>query len=340
MERVIFIEVRDEHGKLLERFKATNFPLRIGRAYDNDLIVDDPYVCAHHCEIVIDEAGRVLANDLASVNGTHVMGAAAPSGQIEVSADSQLRIGHTTLRFRFADQVIEATRPDQIRRRQWHEWPPRTLAANLAVLLVAALIMTVSNYFESYQEFEFGRYFFREQIPALMAVAGWAGIWAIVSRVTEHRFDFTRHATILVTILLVMYLSDTLIEFLKFGFATQWPLDVLNLGISGVAIALLLYWHLRLSSALKPVRLMMASSLVAVLMIGLLQFNDYLDSKEFRNTPFYPTALKPPSFQMVESKSVDDFLRKAELLRANIDSELDEQRAKAAAQPVSDSRPE
>ena len=42
MEQVVVIEVGDQQGKIVERFRATRFPVRIGRAYDNDLIVTDP----------------------------------------------------------------------------------------------------------------------------------------------------------------------------------------------------------------------------------------------------------------------------------------------------------
>ncbi len=339
MEKVIIIEVCDQHGTVVERFRATKFPVRIGRAYDNDLIIDDPYVCPHHCVLAVDEAGTASLHDLRSVNGTYVLGESARAEEVVVDANSQLRIGHTQLRFKLPYQAIEPTRVDFASSIKGQTWPPRSLIANMALLLLAALVMTLNGYLDSYNAFEYGRYFFSQQIPALIAVAGWAAIWSIVSRITVHRFAFFRHAAILVSIMLVIYLSEYLLDFLKFGFASQWPFEMISIGVSAVALALLLFWHLRLCSEQKRSRLLMAASVVSVVFVGLVQINDYLDGREFRNGPHYPTNLKPPVFQMVKSKSVDDFMSKSAQLKKQIDKEIVAQRAVEHTQTTA-SRPE
>lgn len=338
MEKVVVIEVGDQQGKLIERFRATTFPVRIGRAYDNDLIVSDPYVCPHHCEVVLGEAGEVIVNDLSSVNGTFAMRDGTRSGQIAIEADSQLRIGHTLLHFKLPDQTVEATRVDAAPR-SVREWPPRLLLANIAVLLLGVFMMTLWDYLDSYTEFKYGHYFFGQQIPAVIAVAGWAAIWSIVSRITTHHFSFLRHATILVSIILIMALSDYLLDFLKFGFAVNWPFEIVSIATIAVGIALLLYWHLRLCSDQKRSRLMIAASVISLIFVGLVQVNDYLDSQEFRSGPVYPTSLKPPGFQMVKSKPVDDFLSNSEQLRTKIDREIAKQQSDEGTQ-ATDSRPE
>jgi DNA-binding NtrC family response regulator len=47
--------------------------VRIGKAADNDLVVDDPFVSAHHCQVV-QRGARHLLFDLGSRNGTFVNG--------------------------------------------------------------------------------------------------------------------------------------------------------------------------------------------------------------------------------------------------------------------------
>jgi DNA-binding NtrC family response regulator len=47
--------------------------LRIGKAADNDLVIDDPFVSAHHCQVV-QRGARHLLFDLGSRNGTFVNG--------------------------------------------------------------------------------------------------------------------------------------------------------------------------------------------------------------------------------------------------------------------------
>jgi len=43
-----FVELltRDKHLKTRHRFEQ--LPIRIGRSYDNDLILDDPYIAPNH----------------------------------------------------------------------------------------------------------------------------------------------------------------------------------------------------------------------------------------------------------------------------------------------------
>jgi len=340
MEAIIIIEVSDQHGKIVERYRTPKLPIRIGRAYDNDLIVDDPYVCPHHCEVVLNEAGEIVVNDLSSVNGTYAMADGSRSGQFPVDADSRLRIGHTMLHFKLPDQAVEATRFDHTPLHQKGEWPPRLLSFNIAVLLLGALVMTAKEYLGSYNMFEYWRYFFSQQIPALLAVAGWAAVWSIISRVTAHRFSFFRHATILVSILLAITMSDYLLDFLKFGFASQGPFEVISIGLSMVAIALLLFWHLRLCSDQSRSRLMMGASAFAVVFVSLVQINDYLDSQEFHRSPLYPTNLKPPAFQIVKSEPVDDFLMKSEQIRKKIDQEIEVLPTAEHSQGVVATRPE
>jgi len=339
MERVVVIEVTDQQGRLVERFRASRFPVRIGRAYDNDLIVADPYVCPHHCEVALGEEGEMLVNDLSSVNGTFAQGVHSRSGQHALKAGSQLRIGRTLLHIRFPQPEVEATRIDTTPHSR-RDWPPRSLSVNLTVLLLGALMMTLWDYLDSYTEFDYGRYFFGQQIPAVIAVAGWAAVWSIVSRITAQRFAFLRHATILVSFILGITLSDYLLEFLKFGFAASWPFEMISIVILMVGLALLLYWHLRLCSDQRRSRLMIVATVIAVVFVGLVQINDYLDQQEFRSAPRFSTTLKPPAFQLVRSKPVDDFLSDVQPLRGRIEQELDAQRSKAKAQAMAEVRPE
>ena len=42
-----YVEILDGKGGVVERFPVIeSFPIKIGRAYDNDVILSDPYVCS------------------------------------------------------------------------------------------------------------------------------------------------------------------------------------------------------------------------------------------------------------------------------------------------------
>jgi len=59
--------------------------IRIGRANDNDFIVSNPFVSAHHCIIYCEAGGRLRLKDLDSANGVYVKGKKISDTYIDVS---------------------------------------------------------------------------------------------------------------------------------------------------------------------------------------------------------------------------------------------------------------
>jgi pSer/pThr/pTyr-binding forkhead associated (FHA) protein len=75
--------------------------VRIGRAPDNDLVIDDPTVSSAHAELR-DEGGRWVVSDLGSTNGTYVNYSGADAERrVAVNAlkgGSTVRFGEVRLR--------------------------------------------------------------------------------------------------------------------------------------------------------------------------------------------------------------------------------------------------
>jgi pSer/pThr/pTyr-binding forkhead associated (FHA) protein len=71
-------------------------PLRLGRAADNDVVIEDEFTSSHHARVFI-EAGRVWVEDLESTNGTLLNGRAV-HGRAPMEPGAELGIGHLVLR--------------------------------------------------------------------------------------------------------------------------------------------------------------------------------------------------------------------------------------------------
>lgn len=74
MEEVTWIEVLSRKHDVVSRQRATASTVTIGRAYDNDLVFDDPHMAAHHLRLARDDDGIWFVEDLGSINGIHVDG--------------------------------------------------------------------------------------------------------------------------------------------------------------------------------------------------------------------------------------------------------------------------
>ena len=51
MGPVMWIEVLSRHGEAIQRQRIDGDEARIGRDFDNDVVVDDPHVAPHHARI-------------------------------------------------------------------------------------------------------------------------------------------------------------------------------------------------------------------------------------------------------------------------------------------------
>lgn len=82
------------------RFDLGSPLISIGRASDNDVIVDDALVSRHHCQLKLQHGAYSLA-DLGSRNGSYVNG--QPVSEIALGPGDQIRIGATRLEFQVRD---------------------------------------------------------------------------------------------------------------------------------------------------------------------------------------------------------------------------------------------
>ncbi|MCW5625267.1 MAG: FHA domain-containing protein, partial [Burkholderiales bacterium] len=112
MDEVIHVEILGRLGDVAHRITLHHLPVRIGRAYDNDVIVDDPYVAPHHLRVERDADGALHAVDLGSRNGLHLLDPVRRVANTPVGGGERLRIGHTPLRIRARDFAVPAELPD------------------------------------------------------------------------------------------------------------------------------------------------------------------------------------------------------------------------------------
>ena len=73
--------------------------ITIGRAPDNDIVIDDPEVSRNHLQLIQKDNGMVSVVDLGSANGTYVNGKKI-KGEVVLSKGAIVMIGHTVLPWR------------------------------------------------------------------------------------------------------------------------------------------------------------------------------------------------------------------------------------------------
>jgi hypothetical protein len=79
------------------RFDLGGALIAVGRAADNDVILDDPQVSRHHCQLKLQH-GAYSFVDLQSRNGSAVNGQRVE--EVALADGDRIRIGNTTIEFR------------------------------------------------------------------------------------------------------------------------------------------------------------------------------------------------------------------------------------------------
>ena len=206
-----YIEVLDAKGRVTARFAVDVWPVTIGRAYTNRVILEDPFVSPEHLSIGRDESDRLCANDLNSENGLRD----APGGQrvavLPLVSGRPFQIGHTVLRYSELQQRVAATAVEGGERR------PRvpSWSLGLASLVILLVVLLLENYFDSYERFYVARSL-SETLTTLSMVFAWAGMWSLLSRVVIGRFHYAEHFALAGGAILVALLFNISAEWLEF----------------------------------------------------------------------------------------------------------------------------
>ena len=245
--RVALIEWLHRDGHVQRSVDVAAWPLTLGRALDNTVVLDDPCVAAHHARLAPDASGQLLVQALPSRNGLRLNG--MPVGDTTslssaftasgIGTGATLQLGHTSLRLRVAGSASETLAPEKPL--------AATTAASLRTPLLAGLGLLVLALAGHWVTLDPGADLIG-WLPLVMglpvALAAWCGLWALLSKLFQHRFDFSGHLRIALPWLLALGLIDPLWPLLTaaLDLPALWKLG--NLLENGLLV-LWLHAHLR-----------------------------------------------------------------------------------------------
>jgi hypothetical protein len=238
-DRLALIERLGSDGRATQAEGVWRWPLRIGRALDNDIVLDDPHVAPHHALLGPDEGGQVQLTLLPSTNGVLLDGQrhAAPGRWPLTGAGAVLQLGGTRLRVRLRGEVLAAERPLASAAARGAVLPKAQGAALLLLALAeTGVALDPGADATAWLPVLVG-------LPALLGA--WCGLWALLSKLFQHRFDFTGHLRVALPWMVGIQLTDLLLP--QAAAALAWPwlwyLSSVLLALQGAAMV---HGHLRL----------------------------------------------------------------------------------------------
>jgi hypothetical protein len=315
LDELIHVEVLGRTGEVVHRIAVRRLPATIGRAYDNDVIIDDPYVSPHHLRVerLEDRTLRVL--DLDSRNGLYVSHPNRRVTELAVSGDTRLRIGHTLMRLRGRDWPVPPEEPDDAAER-WRK--PGVTALALAAYLALLALHTYASTIEDFQPARL-----LAGLPfALIIPAIWSGIWAAIGRLFSGRASFLAHCTVALTAASSALVIEPLLKLAAFALSMPVLASETIIAIAFI-VGGALYVHLRLVTRLQASWLAAGSAVVVLMAVVGTRVSTWLETRDDVDRIDTLNVLYPSYVRVVPADTPAQFMQDARALEKSLLKERD-----------------
>ena len=319
MDALGLLEVLDRDGQPRQSFAVRQWPLRIGRALDNDVVLSDPHIAPHHLTIASGEHG--LALTLADTRNGALLGHKRLRGgeSTALSADGEpldLTIGKTHLRLRLPEHALAAELPLV---------PSGSLARRTLPVLIATLALIGGTLFTTWLDTDpegLTRAIGSALLTGLVVAAIWCTAWALMSKTFTRQAHFGWHVRVFVFASLALLVVGALPSLLAFAFSWPWLTDFDFIGTIAV-VATALYYHLL---AVEPARhraLRWVAVTCAVVGVALSMWFNVQRSDQLGDE-LYMNHLFPPAARLAKPISSDGFVDDLATLKSSLDKKAKE----------------
>jgi hypothetical protein len=304
----LILEVLNRSGAQGEIHKITNFPLRIGRAYDNDIVLNDPFVSPLHLVIEQGETGWI-ATDQSSTNGTFIVKGRPLTGAVEIESGGQLMVGRSVLRFWAPTHPVAPALP---------LLPPQSFARRAVSPLLALVAICGTIAFIMFSEFLDTA----KQAKPLSLLASalplcafpflWAGIWASAGFIIRRKSRYGLQLIVANGAFILIFIVTVLAEYIDYVTSSVTISDIVQYIAMALLAAVLLFVNIRIATGIADLRRATISLVIGASVIAAIAITDRAQSFENSTTPQYSRTLKPPYAKLAKSVSLDEFIKESE----------------------------
>jgi hypothetical protein len=313
MDELIHIEVLNRHGEVTSRHAAGTLPVRIGRAYDNELVLDDPYVAPHHAVVERGPDGKLEIADAGSRNGLFRAHSRQRLTRERIDPAARYRAGRTEFRVRSSADPV----PDELVDRGTGALR-RPVVALLAVVSVAAVVLFYA-WSGTDQRTELVK-LATTPVLILLALIIWSGAWGLAGRLLSAERCFAAHLTVAALALIGIFVANRL-DYVAFALSLSAPgADALSLFAVGGVLACGLWRHLALAIRHPGWGAALATVTVAAACVGSFVFFVQLDrADELAPHMAFLKVIKVPAVRLAQGSETGEFFQDSEGLKRELE---------------------
>ena len=235
------VEVLDRDGQLRASSIVHAWPLTIGRALDNDIVLSDPHVAAHLLRIEPAAAhGGDAADGLQAVVGETVNGVLLGARRLNQgeraplvagAAPIELTVGRTRLRLRLPGHALAPELPLAA---------AATATPHFSVTLALALALLAGVLFSTWLDTDpdsLGRTVGTTLLASILGASVWCGLWALLSKTFTRQSHFGWHLRVFLLASIAWMALGVLPHLLAFALSWPWISDFAFVASIGVGAA-------------------------------------------------------------------------------------------------------
>ncbi len=291
--------------------RLEQFPVTIGRALDNDVILSDNSVSPYHLRLEQDAEGQVFAHNLSSENGTRLNNHRLGVQPVQVPIPSQLLLGNRKLRLASTEMPVETTHVSRCAGLFMPFCKPLWAVLLLLLTVVSLLLNDYLNVAVAKEPL----YYISGILPTLVWMLFATLVISGITRLFTHRWEFAPALSVVSLFNLVPMVLEEISGWLSYFLTSDAPFTWLMTGISGfVLIPVLLYAYLHWVLSQKRLPALGIALVLSALPLGLRAIS-VLDqvtmANEFSSEPYYHQELSSLNIHANPPLSLDTYLQRA-----------------------------
>jgi len=306
----IIIEEISKGDKLIGRHKYAQQQVSLGRGYHNDVIINDPHVCAEHLTLIYNGDNWII-NDLNTVNGSFLERSKTPAhGHVIVSGDV-ITIGNSQIRFIFPNHPVVSSVPfsafESLINLARH---PLVVSFSLLLFAFASGWLT---YLESAKEVNFTQLL----VPAIkltLAFCIWPALIALISHLTKNDARIIHQLGICFVFFLFFMFVDAIQALINFNTSSNWPVFWLTNALP-LILAFGMFWlNCYIGFHMSQVRRIVTAASLTLLFFGGNALIQVSKQPEFNPHPKYNATILPPAYLLSRGSNINQFINDADKL--------------------------
>jgi len=302
----LVIEVMNRGSRLHDRQPVRGDSISIGRAFDNDVILKDPHICAHHAKIEIDDSGELTVRDLSSVNGITDLKHHAVTGSSTFQSGDEFILGKTHIRIFKKDHAVEPAIKLTSFEKVLNILGKPAISVGLVLFVFAISLMSI--YMNTAHDIKWAERTIIVIVVELLFII-WALLWSTIARVKKQDMRFFTQVSVVMLFSLSLFMLEILFNWVGFHVGDRLIVEVTSQAFVALLLFMLIWLNLYLSLFQASLKRLVPALILAALFFGLKYLVFDMESEDFKAfANDYSGSLYPPSVTVYSTMDTKTFI--------------------------------